>query len=182
MLNLATVIAQCGLRVLVVDSDLRRPTLHKMLRVSNSRGLTDYLLKMSTLEQVIQTTNLPTLHFLASGKLPSSSLGILGSSQMKSLITELEQRYEFVIYDSSPILAVSEAGILASQVSCLLVIEAGETPISAIKRTVENLQTFKAKIYGVVLNKLKVNPFGIHRTDDHFYYSGNYRDVDATEE
>ncbi len=73
--NLASVFAQSGQRTLIVDSDLRRPTLHKMLRVTNNVGLTNYLLKQNTLEEVIQTTSLPTLDFLASGKLPSSSLG-----------------------------------------------------------------------------------------------------------
>ena len=66
--------------MLLVDSDLRRPTLHKMLQVSNNIGLTNYLLKQNTLEEVIQTTSVPTLDFMASGKLPSSSMGILGSA------------------------------------------------------------------------------------------------------
>ena len=81
--NLATVFAQTGQRVLMVDSDLRRPTLHKMLHVTNNLGLTNYLLKQNTLEEVIQTTKIPTLDFMASGKLPSSSMGILSSAQMK---------------------------------------------------------------------------------------------------
>ena len=118
--NLATVFAQSGQRVLVVDSDLRRPTLHKMLRVTNNLGLTNYLLKQNTLEEVIQTTSLPTLDFLASGKLPSSSLGILSSAQMKDLISELKQRYDFVFFDSPPIMGVSDASILASEVDMTL--------------------------------------------------------------
>ena len=79
--NLATVFAQSGQRVLLVDSDLRRPTLHKLLKVSNSIGLTNYLLKQNTLEEVIQRTSLPTLDLMASGKLPSSSMNILGSAR-----------------------------------------------------------------------------------------------------
>ena len=98
--NLAAVFAQSGQRVIVVDSDLRRPTLHKMLRVTNNLGLTNYLLKQNTLEEVIQTTSLPTLDFMASGKLPSSSLGILSSAQMRDLIHELKQHYDFVFFDS----------------------------------------------------------------------------------
>jgi len=81
--NLASVFAQSGQRVLIVDSDLRRPTLHKMFHVTNSIGLTNYLLKQNTLEEVIQTSNIPTMDFMASGKLPSSSLGILSSAQIK---------------------------------------------------------------------------------------------------
>ena len=118
--NLAAVFAQSGQRVLMVDSDLRRPTLHKMLKVTNNIGLTNYLLKQNTLEEVIQTTSLPTLDFMASGKLPSSSLGILSSAQMKDLIGELKQRYDFVFFDSPPIMGVSDASILASEVDMTL--------------------------------------------------------------
>ena len=75
--NLATVFAQSGARVLMIDSDLRRPTLHKIMGVTNNLGLTNYLLKQNTLEEVIQTSKQPALDFMASGKLPSSSLGIL---------------------------------------------------------------------------------------------------------
>src|SRR4029078_7005396 len=89
VMNLAQVLAQNGARVVIVDSDLRRPTLHKMLRVTNSIGLTNYLLKQNSLEEVIQTTSLPSLDFMASGKLPSSSMGVLSSTQMRNLINEL---------------------------------------------------------------------------------------------
>ena len=114
--NLAVVFAQNGQRVLLVDSDLRRPSLHKLLNVTNSVGLTNYLLRQNTLEDVIQTTSIPTLDFLPSGKLPSSSLGILNSAQMKEFIKEAKQRYDFVFFDSPPIMGVSDASILASEV------------------------------------------------------------------
>src|SRR6185436_9224807 len=114
--NMATVFAQSDQRVIVVDSDLRRPTLHKMLRVTNNLGLTNYLLKQNTLEEVIQTTGVPSLDFMASGRLPSSSLGILSSAAMKELIGELKQRYDYVFFDSPPIMGVSDASILASEV------------------------------------------------------------------
>src|SRR6266566_5276645 len=96
--NLAAVFAQAGQRTLMVDSDLRRPTLHKMLGVTNNIGLTNYLLKQNTLEQVIQRTSVPSLDFMASGKLPSSSLGILSSAQMKALVGDLKQRYAFIFF------------------------------------------------------------------------------------
>src|SRR2546430_5089071 len=114
--NLAIVFAPNGQRALLVDSDLRRPSLHKLLNVSNSVGLTNYLLRQNTLEEVIQTTSIPTLDFLPSGKLPSSSLGILNSTQMKDFIKEAKQRYDFVFFDSPPIMGVSDASILASEV------------------------------------------------------------------
>jgi polysaccharide biosynthesis transport protein len=109
-------------RVLLVDSDLRRPSLHKILKVSNSVGLTNYLLGQSKLEEVVQTTSLPTLHFLPSGKLPSSSLGILNSPQMKEFIQEVKRRYDFVFFDSPPIMGVSDASVLASMVDLTLLV------------------------------------------------------------
>lgn len=86
--NLATVFAQNGNRVLIVDSDLRRPSLHKILNVANNLGLTNYLLKQNRLEEVIQTTPVPSLDFMPSGRLPSSSIGILNSAAMKEFIAE----------------------------------------------------------------------------------------------
>ncbi|HAB16030.1 MAG TPA: capsular biosynthesis protein, partial [Verrucomicrobiales bacterium] len=100
LFNLATVFAQQGSRVLIVDSDLRRPSLHKLFNVSNAMGLTNFLLKQNKLEEVVQTTVIPTLDFLPSGKLPSSSMGILNSGAMRSFIDEAKSRYDFVFFDS----------------------------------------------------------------------------------
>ena len=100
--NLATVFAQAGQRILVVDSDLRRPTLHKALHVNNNLGLTNYLLKQNKLEDIIQPTNVAMLDFMASGKLPSTSMSILGSAQMKEMVAELKQRYDFIFFDYPP--------------------------------------------------------------------------------
>ena len=106
--------------MLVVDSDLRRPTLHKLLHVANNLGLTNYLLKQNTIEEIVQTTPVPTLHFMASGKLPSGSMGILGSAQMREMINELKKRYDYIFFDSPPILGVSDASILASEVDMVM--------------------------------------------------------------
>ena len=91
-INLSVVFAQAGNRVLIVDSDLRRPTLHKLFKVANNLGLTNYLLKQNTIAEVVQTTAVPNLDFMASGKLPNSSMGILGSAQMKVVSTERKQK------------------------------------------------------------------------------------------
>ena len=90
LFNLATIFAQSGDRVLVIDSDLRRPSIHKLLKVENNEGLTTVLLKQKPLEEVIQHTKIPTLDFIPSGKLPSSSMSILSSPQMKELIQRCE--------------------------------------------------------------------------------------------
>jgi polysaccharide biosynthesis transport protein len=170
--NLATVFAQGGSRVVIVDSDLRRPTLHKMLRVTNSIGLTNYLLKQSSLEDVIQRTNLPMLDFLASGKLPSSSMGILSSAQMKELITDLKQRYEFVLFDSPPIMGVSDASILASEVDMTLqVIQYRRYPQPMNIRAKQMIEKVGGNLVGIVLNNINMS-----QDENYYYYSGYYHD------
>ncbi len=168
--NLATVFAQSGQRVLMVDSDLRRPTLHKMLHVTNNLGLTNYLLKQNTLEEVIQTTSVPTLDFLASGKLPSSSMGILSSAQMKELIAELKQRYDFVFFDSPPIMGVSDASILASEVDMTMqVIQYRRYPQPMNIRAKQLIEKVGGNLVGIVLNNINMS-----QDESYYYYSGYY--------
>ena len=170
--NLAAVFAQSGQRTLIVDSDLRRPTLHKMLRVTNSVGLTNYLLRQNALEEVIQTTSLPTLDFLSSGKLPSSSLGILSSAQMKDLIGELKQRYDFVFFDSPPIMGVSDASILASEVDMTMqVIQYRRYPQPMNIRAKQLIEKVGGNLVGIVLNNINMS-----QDESYYYYSGYYHD------
>jgi succinoglycan biosynthesis transport protein ExoP len=170
ILNLATVFAQSGQRVLLVDSDLRRPTLHKMLKVSNNLGLTNCLLKQNSLEEVIQTTSLPMLDILPSGKLPSSSLGILSSAQMRDLITELKRRYDFVLFDSPPIMGVSDASILASEVDMTIqVIQYRRYPQPMNIRAKQMVEKVGGNLVGIVLNNINMS-----QDESYYYYSGYY--------
>ncbi len=170
--NLAAIFAQGGQRVLIVDSDLRRPTLHKMLKVTNNIGLTNYLLKQNTLEQVIQTTNLPTLDFMASGKLPSSSLGILSSAQMRDLISELKQHYDYIFFDSPPVMGVSDASILASEVDMTLqVIQYRRYPQPMNIRAKQLIEKVGGNLVGIVLNNINMS-----QDESYYYYSGYYHD------
>ena len=170
--NLASVFAQSKQRTLIVDSDLRRPTLHKMLGIANNLGLTNYLMKQNTLEEVIQTTDLPTLDFLASGKLPSSSLGILSSVQMKDLINELKRRYDFVFFDSPPIMGVSDASILASEVDMTLqVIQYRRYPQPMNIRAKQLIEKVGGNLVGIVLNNINMS-----QDESYYYYSGYYHD------
>ena len=173
--NLATVFAQSGHRVVVVDSDLRRPSLHKILHVNNNIGLTNYLLKQNTLEEVIQTSSLPLLDFMPSGKLPSSSLGILSSNQMKDLISELKRRYDFVFFDSPPIMGVSDASILASEVDMTIqVIQYRRYPQPMNIRAKQVVEKVGGNLIGIVLNNINVS-----QDESYYYYSGYYHDYYA---
>ena len=171
-LNLATVFAQAGMRTLIVDSDLRRPTLHKLLHVANDIGLTNYLLKQNSLEEVIQTTGVPMLNFMASGKLPSSSMSILNSVQMKDMIADLKHRYDFVFFDSPPILGVSDASVLASEVDMVIqVIQYRRYPQPMSLRAKQVIEKVGGTFMGIVLNNINMS-----QDESYYYYSGYYHD------
>jgi succinoglycan biosynthesis transport protein ExoP len=170
IVNLATVFAQAGQRVLLVDSDLRRPTLHKVLKVSNSLGVTNYLLKQNTLEEVIQRTRIPTLDLMASGKLPSSSMNILGSASMKEMVAELKRRYDFVFFDSPPIMGVSDAAILASEIDLVVqVIQYRRYPQPMNIRAKQMIEKVGGTLIGIVLNNINMS-----QDESYYYYSGYY--------
>jgi capsular exopolysaccharide synthesis family protein len=171
-LNLSTVFAQAGNRVLIVDSDLRRPTLHKLFKVANNLGLTNYLLKQNTIAEIVQTTQVPGLDFMASGKLPNSSMGILGSAQMKQMIAELKQRYDFIFFDSPPILGVSDASILASEVDLVMqVIQYRRYPQPMTIRAKQMIEKVGGNFVGIVLNNINMS-----QDEGYYYYSGYYHD------
>jgi len=171
-INLATVFAQAGNRVLIVDSDLRRPTLHKLFKVTNNLGLTNYLLKQNSVAEVVQTTQVPNLDFMASGKLPNSSMGILGSAQMKEMITELKQRYDFIFFDSPSILGVSDASILASEVDLVMqVIQYRRYPQPMTIRAKQMIEKVGGNFVGMVLNNINMS-----QDEGYYYYSGYYHD------
>jgi capsular exopolysaccharide synthesis family protein len=169
LFNLAVTFAQNGSRVLMVDSDLRRPSLHKMLRVSNAIGLTDYLLKQNTLAEVIQTTPHPNLDFLPSGKLASSALGILSSQAMRELIDELKRRYDYVFFDSPPIMGVSDASVLARTVDyALQVVQYRRYPQPMTLRAKQMIEKVGGTLAGIVLNNINMSQ------DSYYYYYSGY--------
>jgi len=170
--NLASVFAQNEQRVLLVDSDLRRPSLHKVLKVSNSVGLTNYLLGQKPLEDVIQTTDIPSLDFMPSGKLPSSSLGILNSPQMRDFVAEIKERYDFVFFDSPPIMGISDASVLTSMVDLtMLVVQYRKYPQMMTQRAKQMVEKVGGNLLGVVLNNINIS-----QDSYYYYYSGYYYD------
>ncbi len=168
--NLAVVFAQQGSRVLLVDSDLRRPSLHRKFNVENKLGLTSFLLKQNTLDEVVINTAHPLLHFLPSGKLPSSSMGILNSGAMRSFIEEAKKRYDFVLFDSPPIMGVSDASILASEVDlAVLVVQYRKYPQQMTLRAKQMVEKVGGRLVGVVLNNINIS-----QDSYYYYYSGYY--------
>ena len=172
MFNLAVVFAQQGDRILIVDSDLRRPSMHRYLKVSNNIGLTNYLLGQVAIDEVIQTTELPSLHFIPSGKLPSSSMGILSSAKTKEFVLEMKGRYDYVFLDAPPIMGVSDASVLASMVDmCVLVVQYRKYPQLMTQRAKSMVTKVGGELVGVVLNNINIS-----QDSYYYYYSGYYYD------
>ncbi|MDH4137599.1 MAG: polysaccharide biosynthesis tyrosine autokinase, partial [Anaerolineae bacterium] len=154
--NLGVVVAQAGLSVILVDSDLRRPVLHKIFDLPNKKGLTSVLLDGEpSLDGRLQATQVENLRVLTSGPLPPNPSELLGSQKMKSLIESLKGKADVVLLDSPPALVVTDAAVLAGQVDgVLLVADAGKTRREMAQRAKEDLIKVGANVLGAVLNKL----------------------------
>ncbi|WP_223546413.1 CpsD/CapB family tyrosine-protein kinase [Priestia aryabhattai] len=165
--NLATVYAQQGLKVLLIDADLRKPTGHYTFRLENHIGLTNVLTRQSTLAQAVQESEIPHLSVLTSGPIPPNPSELLASSQMAELLKEMKKQFDMIIFDTPPILAVADAQILANQVDgTILVVSSGKTEKDAALKSKELLSNAQGKLLGVVLNNRKVEE------GNYYYYYG----------
>ncbi len=166
--NLGSVIAQSGREVVVVDTDLRRPKLHKMFQLSNRLGLTNQFIQTQDLfDGTIKNTEIANLHVITSGNLPPNPSELLGSGRMTEILHQLSSQFNTVILDTPPMLAVSDALVLAPFVDgVLLVVKPTVTKRIALKRVLEQLQQVKANLLGVVLNDVKINH------SRYYYYRG----------
>jgi len=165
LFNLACVCAQLGDRVLVIDSDMRRPVQHTFLGMDNRFGLTNALMKDVPVEETIKATSIPNLHFLPSGKLPKTALGLLDSQRMRELVRALKVHYDYVFFDAPPLLGVSDASILASEMDgVLLVVQYRKYPRNISARAKRMLDNVGANVIGVVLNNINI------LRDDYYYY------------
>ncbi|MFC0187162.1 CpsD/CapB family tyrosine-protein kinase [Fictibacillus aquaticus] len=162
--NLAVAFAQQGKKVLLVDGDLRKPTMQYTFQVQNISGLTSVLSRQSTLDKVVQKTNIDNLYLLTSGPIPPNPSEMLGSNGMKDLLAEALQEYEYVLFDSPPVLAVTDAQILSNMTDGnILVVKSGQTEQEAAVRAKELLLASKGKMLGAVLN-------GKSQKDNTYYY------------
>ncbi len=168
--NLAYTFAQGGYNTLVVDADLRRPTQHRFFGVDGDRGLTDFLTTDIDLEDVVQTTQLPNLFILPSGKLPFDAVGVLNSQRMMDLIAQVKNRFDIVFFDSPPILGVSDASVLVRAVDLtVVVVQHRRFPRAMLQRVKQAVINVGGNILGVVLNNVDV------RHDQYYeYYTAYY--------
>ena len=156
--NLATVMAQAGNRVLLIDCDLRKPTIHKSFGLDRELGLSRLLVgRELEPEAYIQKTAVDGLDVITCGPIPPNPSELLGSKKMAELLATLRQQYDRIILDSPPVLAATDAAVLTPFIDgTVLVVRAGETKRQAAQRTVQLLTDLNAKITGIVLNELEI--------------------------
>jgi capsular exopolysaccharide synthesis family protein len=167
--NLAYTFAKGGYTTLLVDADLRRPSQHRIFGFENKVGLSDYLTKNYELEDVVKQTKIDNLYFLPSGLLPSDAVGILNSQRMLDMIQDAKSRFDIVFFDSPPILGVSDASVLSSEVDLtIIVVQHRRFPKSMLQRVKLAVDNVGGKTLGVVLNNVDV------RHDQSYEYYTSY--------
>ncbi|MBD3108285.1 CpsD/CapB family tyrosine-protein kinase [Bacillus sp. AGMB 02131] len=155
--NIAIVFAQQGKKVLLIDTDLRKPTVHYTFNFMNVIGLTNILIKSSPINEAVKSTDIDNLDVLTSGPIPPNPSELLASEAMKQLMKELYYEYDILIFDTPPILTVTDAQILANICDAsIIVISSGKTEINDLKKATNLLQNASGKFLGAVLNNKKM--------------------------
>jgi len=170
--NLAVAMALDGRNVILVDTDLRRPTMHEKAKVAQQPGLTNVLVGHTALEDAIKETNIPGLRVLPAGPLPPNPAELLNSQAMKQLHKALKDQADIVVFDSPPCLATADAQVMAAETDGVLyVVQFGEAKKSAVRHAVEMLRQARTRILGVVFNKIDLTA----KRDAYYYgYYGYY--------
>ena len=165
-INTAIVLAQKGTRVLLMDADLRRPSIHKTLGMGPKTGLSNVLTGNATLQQAVVRSNiLPTLFVLSAGTPPPNPAELLASSNMKDILAELREQYDHIVVDTPPTLSVTDAVVMSTRAdSVVLVIRSGQTTKQALRRSRDLLMQVNARVSGVLLNAVDLS------SPDYYYY------------
>jgi capsular exopolysaccharide synthesis family protein len=166
--NLAAALAHNGAKVLAVDADLRRPTLHTHFGLQKTPGLSDLIVGKSAAAQAIQTTRVNGLQLLACGYQPPNPAELLGSPMMKQVLEALRAHYDWVLIDSPPLLAMADTPVVASMVEGVVLVLAAESATKpAVARAIDQVRAVGGKVIGVVLNRVDLQR-------NSYYYSQNY--------
>jgi capsular exopolysaccharide synthesis family protein len=169
-LNLAVTYAQADKKVIIIDADLRKPTLHHSVFKSNRWGLTSLLTQQARLAEVVQETHIENLSVITSGPIPPNPSEILASNGMSKLLEELKESYDIIIIDTPPALAVTDAQIVSTKCDgVILVMDSGKVKRDAAIKAKAQLDHVKARILGVVINNKNRDDAEAY----YYYYYGN---------
>ncbi|WP_306291532.1 CpsD/CapB family tyrosine-protein kinase [Paraliobacillus ryukyuensis] len=167
--NMAIVFAQQGKKVLLIDGDMRKPTVHYTFRLDNRRGLSSVLVGESVLDESIDKSDVQDLDILTCGPIPPNPSELLGSKAMEKLLADAGDYYDVILFDTPPVLAVTDAQILANICDgAILVLRSKQTDYEAAQKARDLLQPAHAKLLGAVLNDLEMK-----KGQNYYYYYGN---------
>ncbi|HTB64319.1 MAG TPA: CpsD/CapB family tyrosine-protein kinase, partial [Opitutales bacterium] len=170
--NLSITLGFAASRTLLVDADMRRGQLHKRFNLPNDVGLAEHIAKGIPLEQVIQHTNSENLDFISCGKYPAQPGELLMSDRFRESIQTLRQRYDFVVFDSPPILLTDDAASFATRADAVIfVVRAGFTRLRQVRASMENLHRRGVNVYGMVVNFIDHREPGYYSYRYYDYYS-----------
>ena len=174
--NLAVTFAQSGKKVILIDTDLRRPSLHHKFGMNNHAGLTDLLIDNYPMSTTVKKTSVENLDILCCGTIPPNPVETLGSQRMKSLIEEFKKIYDVILLDSPPALSVTDAAVISTLADgVIIVVSSNHTRIESIDRTVELIQSVRGKCIGIVLNNFDLRKdHGGHYGYSGYKYDGSY--------
>ena len=173
--NLAIVLAQADKKVILIDCDLRKPVQHHIFDLPNRKGLTNCLLNHSFVEETVQPGPLPNLSLLTSGPIPPNPAEVLGSVRTGAFLLSLQEKYDYVLIDTPPVLAVTDAVVLAGQVDgVILVLKPGTTRNNMAIQARDQFARASARLLGVVLNQVKIDSPDYQYA--YYYYYGHHRD------
>ncbi|HEX8439465.1 GumC family protein [Archangium sp.] len=188
VINLGMVMAQTGTRVLLMDTDMRLPRLHRAFGVPDDVGVSSLVVGEGSLERAIKSTDVPNLFVLPCGPLPPNPAELLHTRAFAELLVKLKERYDCILLDSPPLGPVSDALVLAKQADgILLVLKAGGTHREQAKRAIRSLRDVKARIIGALLNHMDVKGGGRYGSDYNVYndyraYGGERGERDERDE
>jgi len=173
--NLGLTLSQANKRVIMVDSDLRKPKLSRIFGLQSGSGLTHYVSSRIEAADLLKSTPFPHLFLISSGPIPTNPIELLTSEKMGNLISFLKQSFDYILFDSPPLLAVSDAVAMGSMIDgVILVARGGQTPIPAMKQAKQKLDTHKIKCVGVILN-------GVDIVEQDGYYAKQYYNYSKAE-
>jgi capsular exopolysaccharide synthesis family protein len=176
--NLAAVMAQTGKRVLLVDSDLRKPRIHKVFGLPNVKGLTSYLAGAIEVSQIIQGTKIENLRVITSGPIPPNPAELIESKKMLSFINDQKKEFDIILFDSPPVMSATDAALLGSRTDGLLfIVDSSSAVKQAVLRAKQLLLSANAKILGVVLQKVSRESGGYYYNYYKYYHYQEHDDA-----
>ncbi len=171
VINIAITFASLGKKTVLIDTDLRKPILHKVFDYQRGPGLTQAIIEEIPITDVIRHTDIPNLDLITCGDIPPNPSELLGSQKFINFVEQLKEMYEIVLFDSPPVIAVTDASVLSKLTDAMvLVVRAGGTDLRALNRAVELLTHVKANLIGVVLNGVNLSA----GYDSYYYYYRYY--------